>query len=84
MATTATETKTEELVLTPPAPVQAIAPAKAAGLVPLDEGTKTELEKRVSAFVDELASLDSNSPEFGKRVDTISNLGQKEIREAAG
>ncbi len=83
MATTATETKTDGLVLTPPAPVQAIAPATAAGLVPLDDGTKSELDKRVSVFVDELAALDSNSPEFGKRVDTISNLGQKEIRDAA-
>jgi uncharacterized protein YaaN involved in tellurite resistance len=83
LATTATETKTDDLVLTPPTPVQAIAPTKAAGLVPLDDTTKSELEKRVSAFVDELAGLDSNSPEFGKRVDTISNLGQKEIREAA-
>jgi uncharacterized protein YaaN involved in tellurite resistance len=83
LATTATETKTDGLVLTPPAPVQAIAPATAAGLVPLDDGTKSELDKRVSVFVDELAALDSNSPEFGKRVDTISNLGQKEIRDAA-
>ena len=84
MATTATETKTEELVLTPPTAVQAIAPARAAGLVPLDDGTKSELDKRVGAFVDELATLDANSPEFGKRVDTIANLGQKEIRDAAG
>ncbi|HWI84697.1 MAG TPA: toxic anion resistance protein [Sphingomonas sp.] len=83
MATTATETKTDELVLTPPAPVQAIAPSKAAGLVPLDDVTRTELDRRVGNFVDELAQLDSNSPEFGKRVDTISSLGQKEIRDAA-
>lgn len=84
MATTATDTKTDDLVLTPPTPVQAIAPAKAAGLVPIEEGKKTEIAQRVSAFVDQLADLDQNSPEFGKRVDTISNLGAKEIREAAG
>jgi uncharacterized protein YaaN involved in tellurite resistance len=84
LATTATDTKTEDLVLTPPTPVQAIAPAKAAGLVPIDDKVKGELEKRVGDFVEQLASLDSNSPEFGKRVDTISNLGAKEIREAAG
>jgi uncharacterized protein YaaN involved in tellurite resistance len=84
LATTATDTKTDELVLTPPTPVQAIAPAKAAGLVPIGEGKKSEIAQRVSTFVDQLAELDANSPEFGKRVDTISNLGQKEIREAAG
>jgi uncharacterized protein YaaN involved in tellurite resistance len=84
LATTATDTKTDELVLTPPTPVQAIAPAKAAGLVPIEEGKKAEIAQRVSTFVDQLAELDANSPEFGKRVDTISNLGQKEIREAAG
>jgi len=83
LATTATGTETD-LVLTPPAPVQAVAPAKAAGLVPIGDDVKSELDKRVGAFVDELADLDPNSPEYGKRVDTISNLGQKEIREAAG
>jgi uncharacterized protein YaaN involved in tellurite resistance len=84
LATTLTDTKTDDLVLTPPTPVQAIAPAKAAGLVPIEEGKKAEIAQRVSAFVDQLADLDANSPEFGKRVDTISNLGAKEIREAAG
>jgi len=82
LATTPTET--DDLVLTPPAPVQAVAPAKAAGLVPIGDDVTSELDKRVGAFVDELAALDPNSPEYGKRVDTISNLGAKEIREAAG
>ncbi|NIJ09067.1 uncharacterized protein YaaN involved in tellurite resistance [Sphingomonas vulcanisoli] len=85
MATTATDTATEsDLVLTPPTPVQAIAPARAAGLVPIDDSVKSELAKRVGTFVDQLAELDANSPEFGKRIDTISNLGAKEIRDAAG
>jgi hypothetical protein len=34
--------------------------------------------------VDDLVAQDVNSPEFGKRVDAISAMGQKEIREAAG
>jgi hypothetical protein len=38
----------------------------------------------VSQFVDELASLDSNSPEFGKKVDQLTAMGRKEIAEAAG
>jgi len=82
----ATETITAEqdLVLTPPEPVQAIAPAKAAGLVPVEDAKKTELESRVDEFIDGLVAQDVNSPEFGKRVDAITGMGQKEIRAAAG
>ena len=34
--------------------------------------------------MDELAALDSNSPEFGKKVDQLTAMGRKEIAEAAG
>ena len=83
MATTATTTETE-LVLTPPAPVQAVAPAKAAGLVPLKDEQQTQLDAKADGFVEELAALDSNSPEFGRKVDQITNMGRREIAEAAG
>ncbi len=81
---TATATAEPALVLTPPAPVPQLAAEKAAGLVPVDSGTKSELEKRVDQFVDELIAQDVNSPDFGKRVDAITAMGQKEIRDAAG
>ncbi|MBO9671303.1 MAG: toxic anion resistance protein [Sphingobium sp.] len=85
MATTPTETKTEvELNLTPPDPVPVVAAEKAAGLVPIDEGKKSKLQEKVDTFVDELAALDANSPEFGQKVDQITNMGRKEIAEAAG
>jgi uncharacterized protein YaaN involved in tellurite resistance len=88
MATTpdATTTQTAEpsLVLTPPDPVPTVAAERAAGLVPVDDAKKTELAKRVDQFVDDLVAQDVNSPEFGKRVDAITNMGQKEIRDAAG
>ncbi|MEG3083137.1 toxic anion resistance protein [Sphingomonas sp. PB2P12] len=85
MATTP-ETLTEEpgLVLTPPDPVPTVAASKAAGLVPVDAGVKSQLEERVSGFVTDLVAQDVNSPEFGKRVDAITAMGAKEIREAAG
>ena len=84
MATTA-ETATEEngLTLTPPDPVPTVAPAKAAGLVPVDDKVRTQLEEKVDGFVAELVAQDVNSPEFGRRVDAITAMGQKEIREAA-
>ncbi|PZO77458.1 MAG: toxic anion resistance protein [Sphingomonas hengshuiensis] len=81
----ATQTTDEPaLVLTPPDPVPTVAPAKAAGLVPVDDTKRTELQRRVDDFIDQLVAQDANSPEFGKRVDAISNLGAREIREAAG
>src|ERR1044071_7862182 len=80
-----TETATKpKLNLTPPDVRQPVAPTEAAGLVPLKSEETTELDKRVTQFVDELASLDSNSPEFGKKVDQLTAMGRKEIAEAAG
>ncbi|MDG5488587.1 toxic anion resistance protein [Sphingomonas sp. BGYR3] len=81
---TETATATADLQLTPPDPVPVVAATKAAGLVPVDEAKRTELEARVDQFVDDLVAQDVNSPEFGKRVDAITAMGQKEIREAAG
>jgi uncharacterized protein YaaN involved in tellurite resistance len=73
-----------ELVLTPPAPVPTVEPKKATGLVPLDDAKKAALSARVDGFIDELVALDANSPEFGKRVEQLTNMGRREIAEAAG
>ena len=81
----ATETKTAtKLKLDAPEALQPVAPAEAAGLVPLKSEETSELDQRVAQFVDELARLDSNSPEFGKKVDQLTAMGRKEIGEAAG
>src|SRR5437588_9473281 len=77
-------TTATKLKLDPPEALQAIAPAEASGLVPLKTEETSELDKRVGQFVDELAKLDSNSPEFGKKVDQLTAMGRKEIAEAAG
>jgi uncharacterized protein YaaN involved in tellurite resistance len=81
---TETETATTDLVLTPPDPVPVLAPEKAVGLVPIDDTKRTQLQEKVETFIDDLCAQDVNSPEFGKRVDAISAMGQKEIRDAAG
>ena len=82
---TATQTGTAtKLKLDPPDVLQPIAPTEAAGLVPLKTEETSELDKRVTQFVDELANLDANSPEFGKKVDQLTAMGRKEIAEAAG
>jgi uncharacterized protein YaaN involved in tellurite resistance len=85
MATsTTTATKTEAaLELTPPDPVPTVSPERAAGLVPVDEAKKSKLEEQVEAFVSELVALDANSPDFGRKVDQITNMGRKEIAATA-
>ncbi len=81
----ATQTETEtELKLTPPDPVPVVAKEKAMGLVPVTDEQKSKLETKVDAFVTDLVAQDAKSPEFGKRVDQLTNMGRREIVEAAG
>ena len=85
MASTSTTTATETtLDLTPPDPVPVVAAEKAAGLVPVSEEKKSKLDEKVDAFVADLLSQEANSPEFGKKVDQLTNMGRKEIMAAAG
>jgi uncharacterized protein YaaN involved in tellurite resistance len=79
---TTTETATK-IKLEPPEALQAISVQEASGLVPLKKEETSELDQKVAKFVDELAALDSNSPEFGKKVDQLTAMGRKEIAEAA-
>jgi len=81
----ATETLVaEELKLTAPEPVAPIAAEKAAGLVPIEDEKKSKLDEKVDSFIADLVAQDANSPEFGAKVDQITNMGRKEIMEAAG
>src|SRR5436305_11198949 len=86
MATQTDNATANESVLTldPPQPLQDVQPAQAAGLVPLKDEQKSQLEEKVDSFVSELVALDSNSPEFGRKVDQLTTMGRKEITEAAG
>ena len=80
---TATATATK-LKLDPPAALQPLAMQEASGLVPLKSEETSELDSKVATYVAELAALDSNSPEFGKKVDQLTSMGRKEIADAAG
>jgi uncharacterized protein YaaN involved in tellurite resistance len=77
----ATETK---LKLDAPEALAAVQPQEAAGLVPVQEEVRSKLDVVVDKFVDELVAVDSNSPEFGKKIDELTNMGRKEIAAAAG
>jgi uncharacterized protein YaaN involved in tellurite resistance len=83
MASSPTQTE-EPIILHAPDPVPSVAPEKASGLVPLKDEQVSALDAKALAFVDELAALDPNSPEFGKKVDQLTNMGRKEIADAAG
>ncbi|PKB19404.1 uncharacterized protein YaaN involved in tellurite resistance [Novosphingobium kunmingense] len=85
MATTPTtaDTAAPTLTLTPPDPVPVVAPEKAVGLVPVADEKKSKLDAKVEAFVTDLIASDANSPEFGKKVDQLTNMGRKEIMAAA-
>lgn len=83
---TATETNTAtdlKLELTAPDPVPEIKPANAAGLVPVSAEVQSKLATKVEGFVTDLLSEDANSPEFGKKVDQLTNMGRKEIMAAS-
>ncbi len=84
MATTPIETvSAPAIVLTPPDPVPVLAPEQAIGLVPVDSAKKSKLDAKVAAFVTDLVAQDAASPEFGKRVDQLTNMGRKEIATAS-
>src|SRR3954454_20682997 len=71
------------LVLTPPAPVQVVAPEQAAGAVPVADARQAELQSRAASFAIELAALDVRSPEFARKVESITSLGDRKVREPA-
>lgn len=69
--------------LTPPEAVAPVPREKAGGLVPVDEGVRTDMAHRASAYVRDLAALDARSPEFASKVGEITGLGAGEMRSAA-
>jgi len=76
-------TTTSKLELTAPDPVPVVTPEQAIGLVPVGTDEKSKLELKVDAFVADLVAQDAASPEFGKRVDQLTNMGRKEIAAAS-
>jgi uncharacterized protein YaaN involved in tellurite resistance len=71
------------LVLAPPAPVAVVQEEQAAGAIPVDDAKKTELAAKAAAFANELAGLDTRSPEFAQKVTAITSMGDKDMRAVA-
>ncbi|MFI1509228.1 toxic anion resistance protein [Streptomyces sp. NPDC020597] len=72
-----------DFTLTPPEAVAAVPRERAGGLVPVDDGVRTDMATKAAAYVDQLAALDARSPEFVGKVGEITALGAGEMRTAA-
>ncbi|SRR5579884_144698 len=82
-ATIAPETSANELDLEPPQPVPPIAPDQAAASLKIDDDTAARIGAAVSSFVESLLALEAKSPEFEAKVQSISRMGNDEIRRSA-
>jgi uncharacterized protein YaaN involved in tellurite resistance len=76
-------TTSTALVLAPPAPVVVVAKEQAAGAVPLEPGKQLELQQKATAFVAELAAIDTKSPAFTQKVASITSMGDQDMRASA-
>jgi uncharacterized protein YaaN involved in tellurite resistance len=73
----------QALVLAPPAAVPAVTTKQAAVSARVDDATARQIEQAVNAFVDALVSMEPHSPEFQRKVESVSQMGNQEIRRSA-
>ena len=85
-----TETPSEPLAapeppiqLEPPRPIQAVTPEQAATTIRVEPDVEQQIGQAVSSFVDSLTKLDHRSPDFEKKVASIRQLGNDDIRRSA-
>ena len=71
------------LGLSPPQAVPVLADEQVDSMVPLDEATRVELQKKAAAFAAELAAQDPHSPAFQDKVNDITKMGEREIVASA-
>jgi uncharacterized protein YaaN involved in tellurite resistance len=77
------EAAEEALVLTPPAPVQAVSQDQAAASMKVEDETARQISAAVQTFVDSLVALDVRSPDYERKVESVTRLGNQEIRRSA-
>jgi len=82
--TSAPEAETaDELVLEPPSPVPSVTTQQAATTIKVDEATAARINAAVHAYIESLTTLQAQSPEFERKVESISRMGHDEIRRSA-
>jgi uncharacterized protein YaaN involved in tellurite resistance len=70
-------------VLEPPAPVASVSAARAASTIRVDDATAARINAAVTSYIDSLTSLEAQTPEFERKVASISRMGFDEIRRSA-
>jgi uncharacterized protein YaaN involved in tellurite resistance len=81
--TTPQPTTIGELTLEPPRAVGAVTRDQAAGTVKVDDKTAEQITQAVNTFIDSLAGLDPHSPEYQRKVQSVSQMGNQEVRRSA-
>jgi uncharacterized protein YaaN involved in tellurite resistance len=73
----------DELVLEPASPVPSVTTQQTASTIKVDPQTAEKINAAVNAYIDSLTSLEAQSPEFERKVASISRMGYDEIRRSA-
>ena len=71
------------LALVPPSPVAVVAPEQAARAIPVAPEVAGKLQATVEAYVTDLVKTDVHAPVFAQKVQSVSSMGDKDIRETA-
>jgi uncharacterized protein YaaN involved in tellurite resistance len=77
------ESTADELVLEPPKAVGSVSLDQTLGNIKIDEATATRINQAVNSYVESLTSMEAQSPEFTRKVSSISRMGNDEIRRSA-
>jgi uncharacterized protein YaaN involved in tellurite resistance len=72
-----------ELTLEPPRAVGAVTRDQAATTVKVDDKTAEQISQAVNSFIDSLTGLDPHSPEYQRKVQSVSQMGNQEVRRSA-
>src|SRR5258708_39119257 len=78
-----TPSAAQALVLTPPGAVPAVTTQQAAVSTRVDDATAKQIDQAVASFVESLVTLDPHSPDFERKVQSVSQMGNQEIRRSA-
>src|SRR5262245_32946586 len=73
----------DELVLEPPKAVSSVTLDQAAKHIKIDDETAARITAAVNSYVESLTNLEALSPEFNRKVSSISRMGNDEIRRSA-
>jgi uncharacterized protein YaaN involved in tellurite resistance len=73
----------DELVLEPPAPVPSVTTTQAASTIKVDQATAERINAAVASYIESLTKLEAQSPEFERKISSISRMGYDEIRRSA-